>query len=235
MFATKPYAQLRYREIYGKRMAFIDEGKGNAIVFQHGQPTSSYVWRNVMPHLEGLGRLVACDLIGMGGSEKLSPSSPDRYHYAEHRDFLFALWEALDLGDRVVLVLDDWGATLGFDWARTHRERVRGIVHMEAVAVPMHWSDLPEQGRPFFHALRSPEGEQMVLQDNIFIEKILRENSAGGGPAAVHRRGDGLLPAVFPQPRRRPQADVVVAPLAPARRRAGRDRQSRKRQRRLVC
>jgi len=205
MFATKPYAQLRYREIYGKRMAFIDEGKGNAIVFQHGQPTSSYVWRNVMPHLEGLGRLVACDLIGMGGSEKLSPSSPDRYHYAEHRDFLFALWEALDLGD------------------------------LEAVAVPMHWSDLPEQGRPFFHALRSPEGEQMVLQDNIFIEKILRENSAGGGPAAVHRRGDGLLPAVFPQPRRRPQADVVVAPLAPARRRAGRDRQSRKRQRRLVC
>jgi haloalkane dehalogenase len=180
MIGTKPYAQLKYRNVNGKRMAFIDEGEGDAIVFQHGQPTSSYVWRNVMPHLEGLGRLVACDLAGMGESEKLRPSGPGRYSYAEHRDFLFALWDALDLGDRVVLVLDDWGATLGFDWARTYSQRVRGIVHMEAIAVPMRWSDLPEQGRPFFRALRSPEGEQLVLQDNIFIEKIL--------PAAVLRQ-----------------------------------------------
>jgi haloalkane dehalogenase len=199
MIGTKPYAPLRYREIYGKRMAFIDEGKGDAIVLQHGQPTSSYVWRNVMPHVEGLGRLVACDLIGMGGSEKLSPSGPDRYHYAEHREFLFALWDALALGDRVVLVLDDWGATLGFDWARTHRERVRGIVHMEAIAVPMHWSDLPEQGRPFFRALRSPDGEQMVLQDNIFIEKIL--------PAAVLRRFTDEEMDYYRQPFRNPGED----------------------------
>lgn len=180
MIGTKPYAELKYREVNGKRMAYIDEGAGDAIVFQHGQPASSYVWRNVMPHVEGMGRLIACDLIGMGGSEKLSPSGPDRYHYAEHRDFLFALWEALDLGDRVVLVLDDWGATLGFDWANTHRERVQGIVHMEAVTVPMSWADLPDQARPFFHALRSSEGERMVLEENVFIETIL--------PAAVLRR-----------------------------------------------
>lgn len=179
MIGTKPYARLKYREIRGKRMAYIDEGEGDAIVFQHGQPTSSYVWRNVMPHLEGLGRLVACDLVAMGESEKLGPSGPGRYSYAEHRDFLFALWGALDLGDRIVLVLDDWGATLGFEWARTHPGRVKGIVHMEAIAVPMSWSDLPEQARPFFQALRSEAGEQMVLEENVFIEKIL--------PAAVLR------------------------------------------------
>ena len=126
-----------------------------------------------MPHLEGMGRLIACDLIGMGGSEKLSPSGPDRYRYAEHRDYLFALWDALDLGDRVVLVLDDWGAVLGFDWARQNSDRVQGIVHMEAVATPLNWSDLPEHAHALFKALRSPEGERMVLEENIFIEKIL--------------------------------------------------------------
>src|SRR5271166_2618259 len=107
MTGAKPYGRLQHREINGKRMAYIDEGDGDAIVFQHGNPTSSYLWRNVMPHLEGLGRLVACDLIGMGGSDKLSPSGPDRYHYFEQRDYLFALWDALDLGEDVVFVLHE--------------------------------------------------------------------------------------------------------------------------------
>ncbi len=173
MFSTKPYAELKYRVVHGRRMAYIDEGAGDAIVFQHGQPASSYVWRNVMPHVEGLGRLIACDLIGMGGSEKLDPSGPDRYRYAEYRDFLFALWDALELGNRVVLVLHDWGAVLGFDWANRHRGRVQGIAHMEAIAAPMLWSDLPEQGRAFFEAIRSPSGERMVLDDNLFIEARL--------------------------------------------------------------
>lgn len=180
MIGSKPYAQLKHREILGRRMAYIDEGHGDAIVFQHGQPTSSYVWRNVMPHLQRMGRLVACDLIGMGGSEKLSPSGPNRYQYTEHRDFLFALWDALAIGDRVVLVLDDWGATLGFDWANRNRGRVVGIVHMEAITVPMLWTDLPEHGRPFFQALRSSGGERLALEENVFIEKIL--------PIAVLRR-----------------------------------------------
>ena len=179
MIAAAPYAPLRHREIDGRRMAFIDRGEGDAIVFQHGQPASSYVWRNVMPHLEGLGRLVACDLIGMGGSDKLIPSGPNRYRYAEHRQYLFALWDALELGDRVVLVLHDWGAALGFDWARTHPGRVQGIAHLEAIAAPMRWSDIPEQGEAFFRALRSPEGERIVLRDNAFVEVRL--------PAAVMR------------------------------------------------
>lgn len=173
MNGSKPYAELKYRSVNGRLMAYLDEGEGDAIVFQHGQPASSYVWRNVMPHLEGLGRLIACDLIGMGGSEKLDPSGPDRYGYAEHRDFLFALWDALELGDRVVLVLHDWGAVLGFDWANRHRGRVQGIAHMEAIAAPMRWLDLPEQGRAFFEAIRSPMGERMVLQENLFIEARL--------------------------------------------------------------
>ena len=180
MIGIKPYSQLKYIEVKGKRMAYIDEGDGGAIVFQHGNPTSSFVWRNVMPHLEELGRLIVCDLIGMGESEKLSPSGPDRYHYAEHRDYLFALWDALDLGDDVVLVLDDWGTVLGFDWANQHRERVQGITHMEAIAMPMSWSEFPEQARAGFRALRSPEGERMVLEENMFIEIRL--------PSAVLRR-----------------------------------------------
>lgn len=171
MFSTEPYKSLTYREIKGRRMAYIDEGQGDAIVFQHGQPASSYVWRNVMPHLEGLGRLVACDLIGMGASEKLSDSGPGRYSFADHRDYLFALWDSLDLGDRVVLVLHDWGAVLGFNWAREHSARVQGIAYMETIATPLHWSDIPEQGHAFFRALRSPEGDRMVLEQNVFIEE----------------------------------------------------------------
>src|SRR5208337_4508595 len=170
---SKPYAKLKYSKVSGKRMAYIDEGDGDAIVFQHGQPTSSYVWRNVMPHLERLGRLVACDLIGMGASAKLTDTGPASYSLAEHVKYLFALWDALDLGDQIVLVLDDWGAALGFQWARLNPRRVRAIVHMEAVAVPMSLSDLPEPARPLLKALRSPAGEEMVLQQNIFIEQVL--------------------------------------------------------------
>jgi haloalkane dehalogenase len=174
MTGTKPYAELKYREVNGRRMAYVDEGEGDAIVLQHGQPASSYLWRNVMPHLAGMGRLVACDLIGMGGSDKLDASlGPDRYSLASHRDYLFDLWDQLGLGDRVVLVLDDWGTVLGFDWARQNSRRVQGIVHMEAIAAPLIWPDIPEYGHDLFKALRSPEGEQMVLQENIFIEKIL--------------------------------------------------------------
>jgi haloalkane dehalogenase len=173
MTGANPYADLKFRDVNGKRMAYIDEGQGDAIVFAHGNPTSSYLWRNVMPHLEGLGRLVACDLIGMGKSEKLSPSGPNRYHYAEQREYLFALWDALKLGDRVVLVVHDWGSALGFDWANQHRDRVQGIAHMEALAMPMQWSDVSDSVRGVVQALCSPQGEQMVLEHNMFVESML--------------------------------------------------------------
>src|SRR6516225_5712676 len=173
MIQAKPYAALRFRDVKGKQMAYIDEGVGDAIVFQHGNPTSSYLWRNVLPHLEGLGRLVACDLIGMGGSDKLSPSGPDRYNYAEQREYLFALWDALELGERVVLVLHDWGGALGMDWANQHRDRVQGIAYMESVAMPISWSDFPAPVAGVFQGFRSPAGEQMVLEHNMFVENVL--------------------------------------------------------------
>jgi haloalkane dehalogenase len=173
MPGAKPYGQLQFKEINGKQMAYIDEGQGDSIVFQHGNPTSSYLWRNVMPHLEGLGRLVACDLIGMGNSDKLDNSGPDSYHYHENRDYLFALWDELDLGNRVILVLHDWGGALGFDWANRHRDQVAGIAHMETVAVPMEWDDFPAEVAQMFRGFRSPQGEAMVLEGNMFIERVL--------------------------------------------------------------
>nr|BAF80345.1 haloalkane dehalogenase [Sphingobium sp. SS04-5] len=170
---AKPFGEKKFIEIKGRRMAYIDEGTGDPILFQHGNPTSSYLWRNIMPHCAGLGRLIACDLIGMGDSDKLDPSGPERYTYPEHRDYLDALWEALDLGDRVVLVVHDWGSALGFDWARRHRERVQGIAYMEALAMPIEWADFPEQDRDLFQAFRSQAGEELVLQDNVFVEQVL--------------------------------------------------------------
>ncbi len=176
---TAPLATKKFLTVRGRRMAYIDEGQGDAIVFQHGNPTSSYLWRNVMSHCNGLGRLVACDLIGMGDSEKLAPSGPDRYTYAEQRDYLFALWDALELGHRVVLVLHDWGSALGFEWAHTHRDRVQGIAYMESIVMPLTWADWPEAARRVFQNFRSPAGEEMVLQKNVFVEKVL--------PASVMR------------------------------------------------
>lgn len=168
-----PFAKKKFVEVLGRRMAVIDEGEGDAIVFQHGNPTSSYLWRNVMPHCRGLGRLVACDLIGMGDSDKLEPSGPQRYTYAEQRAFLFALWDALGLGNRVVLVLHDWGSALGFDWANRHRERVQGIAYMESIVMPLTWADWAENARRVFQNFRSAGGETMVLEKNVFVERVL--------------------------------------------------------------
>ncbi len=170
---TAPFAAKKFAEVLGRRMAYIDEGAGDAIVFQHGNPTSSYLWRNVMPPCRALGRLVACDLIGMGDSDKLPDSGPGRYGFAEHRRYLDALWDRLDLGGRIVLVLHDWGSALGFDWARRHRDRVAGIVYMEALVAPLSWDDWPANARAVFQGFRSPGGEDMILTKNIFVERVL--------------------------------------------------------------
>jgi haloalkane dehalogenase len=171
--SVEKFGKQKFTEVNGKRMAYIDEGAGSAIVFQHGNPTSSYLWRNVMPHCAGLGRLIACDLIGMGGSEKLSNSGPDRYGYQEQREFLFGLWDKLDLGNDVILVIHDWGSALGFDWSRQNPKRVKGIVYMEAIVRPVTWQDWPENARKVFQGFRSERGEEMVLEKNIFVERVL--------------------------------------------------------------
>jgi haloalkane dehalogenase len=171
--SAEPYAEKSFAQVNGRRMAYIDAGAGEAIVFQHGNPTSSYLWRNVMRRCEGLGRLVACDLIGMGDSDKLSPSGPDRYTYAEQREYLWALWDKLALGSRIVLVVHDWGSALGFEWARRHPERVAGIAYMEALVMPVTWADWPENARRAFQGFRSAAGEEMVLDKNTFVERVL--------------------------------------------------------------
>ena len=154
-------------------MAYVDEGAGDAIVFQHGNPTSSYLWRNIMLHLAGLGRLIACDLIGMGDSDKLPDSGPTRYTYAEQREYLFALWDQLRLGRNIIFVIHDWGSALGFEWANRNRDRVAGIAYMEALVTPVTWADWPENARRAFQGFRSPAGEDMILDKNMFVERVL--------------------------------------------------------------
>jgi haloalkane dehalogenase len=171
--AAFPYKKQR-RKVLGREMAYVEVGKGDPIVFLHGNPTSSYLWRNVIPHLEPLGRCIAPDLIGMGDSEKLPDSGPGSYRFVEHRRYLGALLEALNVRERVTLVIHDWGSTLGFDWANHHRDAVRGIAYMEAMVGRQYWDHWDKFGmRPVLQALRSEAGEQMVLQDNFFIEKVL--------------------------------------------------------------
>ncbi|MGH8677054.1 MAG: haloalkane dehalogenase [Burkholderiales bacterium] len=171
--SAKPYGEKKFAKVKGSRMAYMERGKGDAIVFQHGNPTSSYLWRNVMPHFEGLGRLIACDLIGMGDSDKLENSGPARYTYAEHREYLFALWDEIDIGKNVVFVLHDWGSALGFEWASRNPYRVAGVVYMEALVTPITRADWPENSRRVFQGFRSEAGEEMVLTKNIFVEGVL--------------------------------------------------------------
>ena len=171
--AAFPYQKQR-RRVLDREMAYVEVGQGDPIVLLHGNPTSSYLWRNVIPHLRPLGRCIAPDLIGMGDSDKLPSSGPGSYRFVEHRRYLDALLEALDVRERVTLVIHDWGSTLGFDWANRHRNAVKGIAYMEAIVGPQYWDHWDKFGmRPVLQALRSEPGEAMVLQDNFFIEKIL--------------------------------------------------------------
>jgi len=146
---------------------------GAPIVFLHGNPVSSYLWRNIIPHCAPLGRCIAPDLIGMGDSQKLSPSGPDSYRFVEHRDYLDALLDHLDVHDNVTLVLHDWGSALGFDWANRHRSAVKGIVYMEAIVKTLNWNEWPKSMKPIFEGFRSPAGDAMVLDNNVFIEQVL--------------------------------------------------------------
>lgn len=159
--------------ILGKRMSYVDIGEGDPIVFQHGNPTSSYLWRNVMPHLEGRGRLIAPDLIGMGGSEKLDGTGPDSYTFVEHRRYLDALLEHLGVRENVTWVIHDWGSALGFDWSNRHRDAVKGIAYMEAIVRPVTWEEWPEAATGIFRGFRSEAGDAMVLENNVFVERVL--------------------------------------------------------------
>ncbi|MBA2398293.1 MAG: haloalkane dehalogenase [Bradyrhizobium sp.] len=156
------------------RMAYHERGQGAPILLLHGNPTSSYLWRDVLPPLEGRGRLIIPDLIGMGDSGKLPNVGPDTYRFATHRDYLWAFIDAVVGTEPVTLVLHDWGSALGFDWANRHRDRVRGIAYIEGIVRPIAgWEEWSAKGTPIFQGFRSDKGEAMILDQNMFIERVL--------------------------------------------------------------
>ena len=159
----------RRLDVLDSHLAYVDVGAGDPIVLLHGNPTSSYLWRNVIPQLTDSGRCLAPDLIGMGRS---GTAAGGRYRLVDHVRYLDAWFEALDLR-RVTLVVHDWGSALGFHWARRHPERVRALVYMEAIVRPVTWAEWPDAARKIFQALRSPGGEEMILTKNVFVERIL--------------------------------------------------------------
>ncbi|HWL86506.1 MAG TPA: haloalkane dehalogenase [Polyangiaceae bacterium] len=169
-------------QIDGYKIAYVDQGQGDPLVFLHGNPTSSFLWRNIIAplvhresreHGEHPVRCIAPDLIGMGDSDKLAESGRDAYTFSQHSAFLDGFLDALDLDQKVTLVVHDWGSALGFDWARRHPDRVRGIAYMEAIVCPMTWDRWSPQGKALFERFRSPEGERLILEENAFLERVL--------------------------------------------------------------
>jgi haloalkane dehalogenase len=195
--AADPHPRRRV-PVLDSEMAFVDVGAGDPVVFLHGNPTSSYLWRNVIPHVLPLARCLAPDLIGMGES---GPAPAGSYRFVDHARYLDAWLDALALR-RVTLVVHDWGSALGFHWARRHADRVRGLVYMEALVRPVTWAEWPEPARKIFQAMRSPAGEEMVLQKNVFVDRILPLSvlrGLGEAEMAVYRR-----PYLAPGESRRP-------------------------------
>jgi haloalkane dehalogenase len=195
--AADPHPR-RYVRVLDTEMAYVDTGAGDPVVFLHGNPTSSYLWRNVIPHVQPSARCLAPDLVGMGDSGKAPVGS---YRFVDHARYLDAWLESLALR-RVTLVVHDWGSALGFHWARRHPDRVRGLVYMEALVRPVTWDEWPEAARKVFQAMRSPAGEEMVLVKNVFVERILPASVLRGlteAEMAVYRR-----PYLEPGESRRP-------------------------------
>lgn len=165
----------KYKTVHGVKMAYYEVGEGDPIVFLHGNPTSSYLWRNVIPHVQHLGRCIAPDMVGMGDSGRLPDSGPGVYTFLNHRKYLFGLLDELGVDGNVVLVIHDWGSAMGFNWAYQNQGAVKGIAYMEALLSPPDRIDSDHKPSKFFQVLRSERGDKAILQDNMFIEMFLRE------------------------------------------------------------
>ena len=163
----------QFLTVSGKDMAYHDVGSGDPVVFLHGNPTSSYLWRDIVPHVSGQARCIVPDLIGQGDSDKLDDPTAGSYSFVEHREYLDGLLDQLDLGDNITFVIHDWGSALGFDWANRNRDRVSGICYMEAIVRPVTWDEWPESARGIFQSMRSEAGEETVMTKNLFVEAIL--------------------------------------------------------------
>jgi haloalkane dehalogenase len=165
----------QFCKVHGRTMAYSELGSGPPVVFLHGNPASSYIWRNIMPHVAPQARCIAPDLIGMGDSDKLAGTDPHRYGFLQHRRFVDGFFEQLQLTRDIVLVGHDWGGALAMDWARRHPAAIRGIVYFETIVRSRSWDEMDQAARKVFERLRSPAGEELVLQENVFIEKLLPE------------------------------------------------------------
>ena len=163
----------KFLSVDGRRLAYVEMGSGRPIVFQHGNPTSSYLWRNILPQLADLGRCIAIDLIGMGDSDKLPDSGPQSYSFAEHSHYLDGAFAALGVERDIVFVLHDWGTALGFDWMRRHPQGAAGVAHMEGIVKPLSWAEWPAVATDIFKTFRSPAGDEVVLNKNVFVENVL--------------------------------------------------------------
>ena len=163
----------KYIDVSGKQIAYVEMGEGDPIIFQHGNPTSSYLWRNILPQLQSLGRCIAMDLIGMGDSEKLKDAGSMTYSYATHKKYFDGFLDELGVKNNATLIIHDWGSALGFDWAQNNSEKVKAICYMEGIVQSMKWEDWNEDARGIFQGFRSPAGEEMIIEKNLFIEAVL--------------------------------------------------------------
>ena len=170
----------KFTDVNGKQMAYIDEGSGDTVLFLHGNPTSSYLWRNIAPHVEDTNRIVIPDLIGMGDSEKLDGENNPDYKYHGQYEYLTGLMDKLNLGDSIHLVIHDWGSVMGFQFAREYPDRIKSITYMEAIVMPLSWEQWPDAATKIFGLFRSEAGEELVLEKNFFVERILLADSTSG-------------------------------------------------------
>ena len=192
----------KYKDIKNSKMAFIDEGSGDTFLFLHGNPTSSFLWRNIAPHVEDIGRIVIPDLIGMGDSDKLEGVDNPGYKYHGQYSYLTALMDELDLGDNIHLIIHDWGSAMGFQFARENKDRIKSITYMEAIVIPLTWDQWPDPATKIFGLFRSEAGEELVLEKNFFVERILLADSSTG--YTEEEKSEYIRPFINPGEDRRP-------------------------------
>ncbi|URQ67283.1 haloalkane dehalogenase [SAR86 cluster bacterium] len=192
----------KYKDIKNSKMAFIDEGSGDTFLFLHGNPTSSFLWRNIAPHVEDIGRIVIPDLIGMGDSDKLEGVDNPGYKYHGQYSYLTALMDELDLGNNIHLIIHDWGSAMGFQFARENKDRIKSITYMEAIVMPLTWDQWPDPATKIFGLFRSEAGEELVLEKNFFVERILLADSSTG--YTEEEKSEYIKPFINPGEDRRP-------------------------------
>ena len=194
--------QKKYIEIGDKKMAVIDEGVGEPIVFLHGNPTSSYLWRNIAPNFKETNRIIVPDLIGMGDSEKLDGIDNPNYNLMGHYNFLDQLLNKLEIGNNIHFVIHDWGCALGLIYARLNSEKIKSITFMEGIAIPLTWEKWPEIARKIFSLFRSDAGEELVLEKNFFVERLLLTDPIS--PMSEEDKKEYLRPYINAGESRRP-------------------------------